>query len=168
MRTTDDFVFFWTDKDIYSNWYPSKFVVKNIVFDCCEQYMMYQKAMLFGDVEIAAEILEATHPKEHKELGRKVRGFDGDIWDAHRMRIMTEGCEAKFRQNPLLLEQLLATGNRQLVEASPYDKVWGIGMKENDPRATDPSQWQGLNLLGVALMKARQNLRQSYESNFSI
>lgn len=130
--------------------------------------MMYKKAMLFGDREIACEILEATHPREHKELGRKVRGFNEQVWNENRLQIMVDGCKAKFSQNPEMLVQLIETGNRQLVEASPYDRIWGIGMKDNDPRATDPTQWQGLNLLGVALMDVRAQLAHSCDVGFSI
>lgn len=157
MRTTDKHVFFWNG--IYSQWYPSRFVIDEIPFVNCEQYMMYQKAMLFGDQEIADKILLTDKPDEHKRLGRMVKGFNKQEWDMNCFSIVYEGNYAKFTQNEDLKEQLLATGNRVLVEASPYDIIWGIGKGENEQGIDDPVNWNGLNLLGFAITTVRNQLR---------
>lgn len=121
--------------------------------------MMAEKARLFGDLEILAQIMESKEPKVAKSLGRKVRRFDAQVWSANARRIVTEGNMAKFSQNLHLREFLLSTGESVLVEASPYDQVWGIGMGATDRGARDPGQWKGQNLLGFALMDARSQLR---------
>lgn len=155
MRQTERYVFFFGKQDIFSNWHPCQFEYKGVRFNCVEQFMMYSKAMLFGDREVAERILASDDPKEQKALGRQVRGFDDAVWTEKCMSIVTVGCREKFAQSPALLDGLLATGSRQLVEASPYDKIWGIGMAAHDPRAENPDQWLGQNLLGKALMQAR-------------
>jgi ribA/ribD-fused uncharacterized protein len=127
-------------------------------FTCAEQYMMHGKAVLFGDAEMAARILEAKTPKEHKALGREVRGFDGARWESERERIVYEGNHAKFTQNPELLKALLATAGTELVEASPLDRIWGVGLSAEDPRIQDPAAWRGLNLLGKVLTRLREDL----------
>jgi ribA/ribD-fused uncharacterized protein len=127
-------------------------------FVCTEQYMMHGKAVLFGDTEVAERILAATAPKTHKALGRKVRGFDEQVWKRERERIVYEGNHAKFTQNARLLELLLATAGTELVEASPLDRIWGVGLSAEDPRIQDPSQWRGLNLLGKVLTRLRDEL----------
>lgn len=153
------FTFFWRQESPFSQWHPSGFVVGGARFTCAEQYMMHGKAVLFGDEEMAARILEAKTPKEHKALGRKVRGFDGARWERERERIVYEGNHAKFTQNPALLEALLATAGTELVEASPLDRIWGVGLSEEDPRIQDPATWRGLNLLGKVLTRLREELR---------
>ena len=158
MKTTNHLVLFWASREIYSNWHLASFEVKGVRFNCTEQLMMYRKAMLFGDTETAQAILAEPSPRAQKALGRKVRGFEEALWCAHREHIMFDGCYAKFSQNPALKAELLATGERVLVEASPDDRIWGIGLHETDARAHDPAQWQGLNLLGKALMQVREAL----------
>jgi ribA/ribD-fused uncharacterized protein len=116
--------------------------------------------MLFGDTTIADQILTASHPHRAKTLGRQVRGFDQTIWEARRYAIVVDGSVAKFGQHAELRSYLLGTGDRILVEASPVDRIWGIGLTADDPRATNPGQWKGLNLLGFALMHTRERLRQ--------
>jgi len=168
MRQTEQYTFFFGKQDIFSNWHPCTFEYKGVRFNCVEQFMMYSKAMLFGDREVAARILATSDPKTQKALGRQVRGFDEVVWTDKCMSIVTVGCREKFRQSPQLLEGLLATGTRQLVEASPYDKIWGIGLSEDDPRAEHPDKWLGKNLLGQALMQARAVLlarRQAEDQN---
>ena len=120
--------------------------------------MMAEKARLFGDDHHLALILASPSPKEHKRLGRLVQGFVHKRWLQHRSEIVIRGNMAKFGQNPLFLHGLLETGERILVEASPFDRIWGIGFSSEDPRARDPSQWRGLNLLGEALMVVRKAL----------
>jgi ribA/ribD-fused uncharacterized protein len=152
------FTFFFTEASPFSQWYRCSFTENGRTFNCAEQYMMYGKAVLFGDAEMAAKILEADHPRTHKALGRKVRGFDVKVWNRERERIVRAGNHAKFTQNPELRELLLATRGTTLVEASPYDKIWGIGLAASDPRAQDPNQWKGQNLLGKVLTALRDDL----------
>jgi ribA/ribD-fused uncharacterized protein len=141
-----------------SQWWPAGFTVDGRTFRTAEHYMMWRKAMLFGDTEMATRILAAGHPRAAKMLGRRVSGFDEKIWAEQRFAIVTEASRAKFGQNDDLRAWLIGTGRRVLVEASPTDRVWGIGLTAADPRAADPAQWRGLNLLGFALMRARSDL----------
>ena len=117
--------------------------------------MMWRKAKLFGDDEVADKILAIDHPSEAKALGRQVRDFDERVWEAERFEIVVAGSVAKFGQHEELGAFLRGTGDRVLVEASPLDRVWGIGLAASDPAASDPTRWRGLNLLGFALMEAR-------------
>jgi len=122
---------------------------------------MHQKALLFNDTEVAELIMEQTSPRKQKMLGREVRGFDNNLWMSKCEEIMVTGLCHKFGQNTELEEILRATGDTIIVEASPYDKIWGIGMKMDDPQATDPTQWQGKNLLGKVLMEVREIFYES-------
>lgn len=160
------YIFFWghTQKDekvtkaCLSQWYPCDFVVEGVTYYTAEQYMMAQKALLFQDKETFQEIMEAKHPKEYQVLGRKVRGFKEKIWNEKKGQIVIDGNYAKFSQNEALKEFLLTTGDRILVEASPYDKVWGIKLAENAPDIENPATWKGENMLGFALMEVREIL----------
>ncbi|GLX94090.1 NADAR family protein [Herbidospora sp. NBRC 101105] len=143
-----------------SQWWEADFTEDGHVFRSAEHYMMAHKAWLFDDAETAAEILAAAHPGEAKKLGRKVRGFDDDVWTQHRYAIVVRGSTAKFAAHPDLRAYLLGTRDRVLVEASPHDRVWGIGLTAADERAASPATWQGLNLLGFALMEARDRLTE--------
>lgn len=153
------YTFFFTEASPFSQWYRCSFVVDGQAFNCAEQYMMYGKAMLFADPDVAAEILAADHPRQHKALGRKVKGYDEHTWRKNRERIVKDGNRAKFTQNAELGQLLAATAGTELVEASPYDKIWGIGLAESDPRAQDPKQWKGQNLLGKVLTELREELK---------
>lgn len=155
------YAFFFTETSPFSQWYRSTFVVDHTRFGCAEQFMMHGKAMLFGDHGVAAEILAAEHPRDHKALGRKVSGFDAGVWDRECQRIVYAGNRAKFTQDQALLDTLLATKGTTLVEASPFDKIWGIGLSAEDPRAQDPAQWRGKNLLGIVLTKLRDDLLEN-------
>ena len=148
-----------------SQWWPCIFTVDRAIFTTAEHFMMYQKAMLFGDQETALRILDADHPFEAKTLGRRVRGFDEGRWDQARLDIVIRGNIEKFVQNTNLLNFLLATGNDILAEASPNDLVWGIGCREEDPTATQPQNWPGQNLLGFALMRVRDHFRNTSNSD---
>lgn len=152
------FTFFWREESPFSQWHPSEFVVEGARFLCAEQYMMHGKARLFGDLEVATQILNARTPKQHKALGRKVRDFDNAVWERERERIVYEGNHAKFTQSPPLLAALLATAGTELVEASPLDRIWGVGLGAENPSIQDPSQWRGLNLLGKVLTRLREDL----------
>lgn len=161
------FLFFWghqperdgsIGKGCLSQWWPCSFVVDGQEFASAEHYMMWRKALLFGDAAVAARVLAASSPASAKALGREVSDFDDAVWVSSRLEIVVEGNLAKFGQDPALRSYLLGTGSRVLVEASPLDRVWGIGLDASDPRASDPSSWLGLNLLGEALMEVRSRL----------
>jgi len=162
-----EFLFFWghTAKDarigkhVLSQWWPAAFCVEGHRYATAEHYMMAEKAKLFGDNQVFTAILAAESPSKAKTLGRKVRNFDEEIWSNHRFDIAVSGNTAKFEQNTELGDWLLGTGNQVLVEASPRDKIWGIGLAADDERALDPKTWRGLNLLGFALMRARTALQ---------
>ena len=139
-----------------SQWWPSAFVVEGQTYRTAEHWMMAGKARLFGDQEIVPRILAARTPAEAKKLGRLVRGFDDQAWEAARFELVVAGNTAKFGQDEALRGYLLGTGRRVLVEASPLDRIWGIGLAADDERAADPARWRGLNLLGFALMAARE------------
>ncbi|SNT66236.1 hypothetical protein SAMN05421812_13517 [Asanoa hainanensis] len=141
-----------------SQWWPAPFVVDGVRYATAEHYMMAGKARLFGDEELAGRMLAAAHPGAVKALGRQVRSFDEAVWAEHRFELVVAGNVAKFGQHPDLGRFLSGTGNRVLVEASPLDRVWGIGLAADDPDASDPTRWRGLNLLGFALMHARARL----------
>ncbi|MFB9891445.1 NADAR family protein [Planobispora takensis] len=142
-----------------SQWWPAGFTVDGTLYRTAEHFMMAGKARLFGDEEVAAQVVAAGHPKEAKDLGRRVRGFDDETWEAARFDLVVRGNLAKFGQNPELGGFLLGTGERVLVEASPLDRIWGIGLAADDERAGRPELWRGLNLLGFALMEVRRALR---------
>ena len=142
----------------FSQWHPSVFIIDDIAFNCAEQWMMYSKAWLFGDDASAKAILAATDPKVQKQLGRDVVGYVEAMWVEVRERIVKAGNRAKFTQNPDMLQALLDTAGTVLVEASPYDVVWGIGFRKSDPLAQDPRNWRGLNLLGKVLTELRAEL----------
>lgn len=141
-----------------SQWWPSRFVVDGITYASAEHWMMAGKAQLFGDAGTAEAILAARTPAEAKKLGRLVRGFDEARWAEARFELVVAGNVAKFGQELALRAYLLGTRQRVLVEASPHDRVWGIGLDRANERATDPSRWRGQNLLGFALMEARARL----------
>ncbi len=159
------FLFFWGHRPRHdgsagpgclSQWWPSPFTVDGLTFATAEHWMMWSKAILFGDKATADQILRAGHPSEAKNLGREVKRFDAEVWERERFAIVVAGSIAKFRQHQDLQAFLLGTGKRVLVEASPLDRIWGIGLAATDPKAGDPAQWQGANLLGFALMHARE------------
>lgn len=143
-----------------SQWYGASFEIAGIVYPTAEHWMMASKARLCNDDHTLHEILESNDPKTAKALGRKVKDFDDEIWKESCRRLVTDGNVAKFSQNDDLREFLLATEDQVIVEASPYDRIWGIGLKADDERAKHPDTWQGQNLLGFALMDVREALRK--------
>lgn len=165
------FLFFWKHTEpgpevtraCLSQWYPSPFTVEGVRYHCAEQYMMAQKARLFEDAEMLREIMTAKHPKQCKALGQRVRGFDEKVWRDNRVPIVVAGNLAKFSQNGQLRTYLCQSGGRILVEASPYDRIWGIGLTADDPRAENGSLWRGENLLGFSLMEVRDLLAAEAE-----
>jgi ribA/ribD-fused uncharacterized protein len=142
-----------------SQWWPSPFTVAGVEYATAEHWMMAGKARLFGDAEAERQALLAPNPALAKKAGRLVRDFDGEVWERERFRIVAEGSVHKFAAHPDLRHFLLNTGDRVLVEASPVDRIWGIGLAADDERAGDPERWLGPNLLGFALMEARERLR---------
>lgn len=139
----------------FSQWYDCHFEVEGVEYHTTEQYMMASKARMFGDEEVFQEIMAAASPSEYKDLGRKVHGFEQARWDAAKYDIVVEGNKAKFSQNPELKAFLLSTGDALIAEASPYDKIWGIGLDRETAQQGSANQWQGENLLGCALMEVR-------------
>jgi ribA/ribD-fused uncharacterized protein len=162
------YLFFWghtprqanvVDKSCFSQWFPAAFEVAGTTYATAEHWMMAEKARLFGNDEIRRRIIAAQHPNEAKKLGRHVTGFDPQVWDAQKYDLVKAGNYHKFSQHPPLQAYLLATGTRVLVEASPVDTIWGIGLAADSPDAANPAGWQGPNLLGFALMEVRDQLR---------
>ncbi|WP_051286921.1 NADAR family protein [Paenibacillus taiwanensis] len=162
------YLFFWghtpkrpggVDSSCFSQWYPASFEEAGIRYETAEHYMMAKKAELFGDEAIRKQILAQSHPNQAKALGRKVSSFDHEVWDAHKFHIVEQANRLKFTQHLNLQAYLLGTDDRVLVEASPYDKVWGIGMGKDHPQAEQPEHWKGENLLGFALMAVRDYIR---------
>lgn len=145
---------------VLSQWFPTTFEdADGRIFRSAEHYMMWRKATLFCDTVSADKILAAASPGEAKALGRTVKRFIEDTWAGNRWEIVVEGSMLKFASDPQLHEYLTGTRNRVLVEASPRDHIWGIGMTADSEHATTPSEWRGLNLLGFALMEARSRLQ---------
>lgn len=150
------FTFFW--HGVFSQWHKQKFTVDGVEYNCAEQYMMAQKALMFNDKPAHHAIMHSDDPSDQKRLGRNVKNFIKDKWDAAAKDIVYKGNYYKFRQNAKLKEQLLATKGTTLVEASPYDQIWGIGLKEGDPRTLRRETWRGKNWLGEVLTKVRDDL----------
>jgi ribA/ribD-fused uncharacterized protein len=138
-----------------SQWFEAPFELDGMRYATAEHWMMAEKARLFGDDAMRARILAAKTPGAAKALGREVTGFDGAQWDAARFDIVVRGNLARFSSHPDLAGWLLRTGDKVLVEASPQDAIWGIGLAADDPAARDPIRWRGPNLLGFAIMEVR-------------
>lgn len=158
------FTFFWHGP--FSQWHKSDFIIYNIKYSCMEQYMMATKARIFNDKDTYDKIMNSTSPKEIKALGREVKNFDEKIWKKYRFEVVYRGNLAKFLQNSELEKLLLDTGDTLLVEASPYDKIWGIGLSEESIEIYDMNNWPGLNLLGRALTSVRDYIKTIRQLNF--
>ncbi len=165
------YLFFWghqpkkdgsIGKTCFSQWFESSFTRDGTHYLTAEHYMMAEKARLFDDSGTLNKILAAKTPALAKKLGREIRGFEEDRWNARRFDAVVEGNLAKFSQLAPLRDFLLNTGDRVLVEASPVDRIWGIGMAEDHPDVENPERWMGQNLLGFALMAVRQQLRAAH------
>ena len=148
----------WIGKSCFSQWYPCQFEVDGQIYNCSEQFMMAEKARLFGDEAVLQKILITDNPKDIKALGREVHNFDSNKWAAVSKEVVVKGNLHKFAQNISLFSYLHDTGDKVLVEASPYDTIWGIGMKESDSGIMNPHNWRGTNKLGFALMEVRNLL----------
>ena len=162
------FIFFWGHHQTgpfikptcFSQWYERGFSIDGLQYRCAEQWMMAEKARLFSDPETRQLILDATTPRDMKALGRKVRNFDSEVWSKNAREIVTRGNIAKFSQNDDLKRYILGTGDKVLVEASPYDRIWGIGMSRDDAGVNNPHNWKGTNRLGFCLMEARDRIKE--------
>jgi ribA/ribD-fused uncharacterized protein len=152
----------------FSQWWPAPFSIGEQEFPTAEHFMMHSKAVLFEDMERADEILNTESCEEVKRIGGEVENFDEQLWTEHRFAVVLRGNLAKFSQNQPLKEYIMSTTEKIIVEASPVDPVWGIGLSEEEARKTPPSEWKGLNLLGFALMRTRSLLEcgQEYVSEF--
>jgi ribA/ribD-fused uncharacterized protein len=144
----------------FSQWWPCRFVVDGLEYVTAEQFMMASKARLFGDGETLTMILAEGSPAKVKALGRQVRRFDAEVWEHHRFDAVAFGSLAKFSQDEALKAHLLSTGQSILVEAAPRDRIWGIGLGRENPFVHAPHRWRGRNLLGFALVHAREVLRE--------
>lgn len=156
-----NFYFFCVGK--FSQWHKSPFKVNDVVYNCAEQFMMQQKALIFNDLETAQKIMKTSNPKKQKELGRAVKNFHPQKWNDVAKEIAFLGNYAKFSQNPVLRRKLILTGDVEIAEASPIDTIWGIGLSDKHPDAWDKNKWKGTNWLGEILMKVRTKLKE--ESN---
>ena len=156
---TPKLVLFWKPPSPFGQWTASPFEIDGTIYLCAEQYMMAEKARLFGDSKIEKEIMNSDSPSHQQKLGKRVSGFAEDKWAAERTNIVFRGNLAKFTQNAHFKSLLLETGDRQMVEASPIDKIWGIGLAANNPMAYDPNKWLGLNLLGKVLADVRTHIK---------
>ena len=158
----EEFHLFWGGP--FSQWCPSDFVIDGVLYNCTEQWMMASKARIFGDDAAEKAIMESVDPREQKGYGKQVRNFNKARWEAiedngkpYCWNIVYQGNYAKFTQNPGLKEYLIDTDNKTLVEASPYDCIWGIGWGEDDEEALDRSKWRGTNWLGEVLTQLRED-----------
>lgn len=147
----------------FSQWWACRFEIDGRLYTSAEQWMMASKARLFGDRAVLAEVMGTSDPAQVKSLGRRVQGFEENSWAALRFDLVTIGNVAKFGQNEDLRRHLLGTGESVLVEASPSDRIWGIGLGRDAPEAKDPRTWRGRNLLGFALVRTRAVLRKELE-----
>ena len=144
-----------------SNWYLSDFLVEGIEFSSMEQYMMYKKASLFKDKDIASQIMETSNVGKIKSYGRSVSNYNDTVWNGMRQLIIYKGLIEKFKQNDDLKQKLLDTGDAILAECAVQDKIWGIGISMTDPNKNDLTKWRGQNLLGFSLMLVREELQSS-------
>lgn len=159
MLITETAVLFYGCADVFSNWYGCQFKYDGHSFKNSEQALMYAKASLFKCSYSISKTLKTPDPYKVKKIGRGVSNFDDRVWISRREQIMSDILFCKFSQDDYLKECLIATGDRLIIEASPYDKIWGIGMYETEDGAANPSNWNGLNLLGKCLMNVRNKLK---------
>ncbi|KAL5020937.1 hypothetical protein ScPMuIL_000092 [Solemya velum] len=158
------FEFFFGKESPFSQWHPCSFTVAGFTYNCAEQYMMHQKAILFGDEEMAKRIMASDSPKTQKAYGRKVSNFNVGVWNNRCVDIVKDGNLAKFSQNEELREIMVRTHPRTLVEAAPRDTVWGIGLGKTNPKAWDRKTWRGKNLLGFALTDVRAQIMENADT----
>lgn len=155
---TEKYFFFW--KHRLSQWHIVDFTVNGVIFNCCEMYMMYNKALLMEDSVTADIILQEKNPANHQKLGRQIKNFNQALWNGNKYNIVLAGNLARFMQSAKCRELLLATGDKEICESSPYDLVWGCGLSKEDPLILDKSNWRGENLLGKVLTQVREVIKQ--------
>lgn len=157
-----NYLFFFGSNSPFSNWYPVEYTHNGITFNCSEQGVMYEKAILFNDHDIANKILQCsnTEQKKMKALGRKVKNFKNNVWNQNKQNIYKVHITEKFKQNHDIKSIMMATQNKIFVEASPYDSIWGIGMSESNAKKLDPSEWKGSNLLGKILTEIKNEFKK--------
>mmetsp|Transcript_41638 Transcript_41638/g.100283 ORF Transcript_41638/g.100283 Transcript_41638/m.100283 type:complete len:181 (+) Transcript_41638:94-636(+) len=153
-----DYYFFYRSGSCFSQWHKSKYELNGFEYTTAEQGMMHGKALLFGDEEVGAQILATSNPRKIKQLGRAVRGFNENVWKENRETIVYQNNMAKFTQNDCMKAVLMSTKGTLLVEASPYDRIWGIGLGEAKAKRIPSTQWKGLNLLGKILTRVREDI----------
>lgn len=146
----------------FSQWYPAPITENGVIYPTTEHYMMAKKAELFHDKETLGLILKSEDPREVKALGRQVKNFNTDLWNKHCRTIVEQGNYLKFSQNKKLGEFLFSTGDEIIAEASPYDRIWGIGLSREDAEKGVP--WKGTNWLGEALMSVRKLIAPLYKN----
>jgi ribA/ribD-fused uncharacterized protein len=154
---TEDYVFFYGS--CYSQWAMRNILIDHVVFNCAEQYMMREKAKLFDDNYAFHKIMLSEDPADQKAWGKKVENFDKEKWEKVAKGIVYKANYAKFTQHEDWQQQLLDTGDKVIVEASPYDIIWGVGLACDDPRVEDPKNWQGTNWLGEVIMQVREDIK---------
>jgi ribA/ribD-fused uncharacterized protein len=163
----ETYYYFWETKHPFSQWHKCVFEVDTITFTSAEQYMMYSKAILFGDIESGNKILGTSNVREQKQLGRQVKNFNKEIWDLNAASIVYKGNKEKFIQNKEFLDLLLSTRGQTIVEASPDDKIWGIGLTKDQDESKSIFTWNGLNWLGIVLTELREEfLGNKFEENY--
>ena len=156
----EKFTFFWAGT--FSQWAASPFKIDGVAFNTAEQYMMYKKALLFHDYKQAGKIMETSNPRSQKQLGKEVMGFEKARWERYCKGYVYDASYAKFTQNPKMLQELLDTEGTSLVEASPEDKIWGIGLTADNPKAMSRDTWNGTNWLGEVLNAVRKEIQDTH------
>lgn len=162
IKQYDKYTYFWSGP--FSQWAKSPFFLDGLMFVTAEQYMMYKKAMTFGNLDIARQVLDTDNPREQKALGRQVRNFSIDIWAAVARDVVFRGNVAKFTQNSGFYHDLIETSGTMLVEASPMDRVWGIGLDEAAAKLVTPDKWRGSNWLGQCITEVRETIEAGFGS----
>lgn len=157
-KRTEQFTFFFKKQSPFSNWYPCEFIVNETKYSCSEQFYMQQKALFFKDYRTAKKIMNQKNPYKMKKLGRSVKKFKKEKWNFECQIVMTTAVEAKFRQNSCAACKLFQTAGTTLVESSPFDTYWGIGLDVSDPRSLRRKTWEGFNFLGGILTRLRDEL----------
>lgn len=154
-----NYTFFWEDVSPFSQWHRAGFTIDGVYYKTAEHWMMWKKAMLFGDTDSAEKAIKANHPRDAKAVGRAVKGFVKKDWEENCKQFVYDGNYAKFTQNKACMDALMATGDTLLVEASPYDYIWGIGLDEEQAKKIPQKDWPGTNWLGEILTRLRDDLK---------
>ncbi|XP_048255702.1 uncharacterized protein LOC124138828 isoform X2 [Haliotis rufescens] len=166
MPNQDKFVLFFGNQSPFSQHHRATFTIGGTTFNCAEQYMMYQKTVIFGNKEMELKIMATSNPVQQKRYGRQIPEFKFEVWKKHFIEVVDRATEAKFSQNPHLLEHLVATHPKLLVEASPSDRLWGIGRGQKDPLAWDKETWRGKNQLGYIMTRVRDRLMEVEDTHW--